>query len=104
MGKNKTNAENAAKDEKPEINDSEVFDHETEIKEESDDSTKSIADEEVAEPDKKEVSPPESESERYIRLAAEFDNYKKRTAREFGDLIRTANARLLRSLIEIADK
>ncbi|MEZ5359085.1 MAG: nucleotide exchange factor GrpE [Candidatus Zixiibacteriota bacterium] len=45
----------------------------------------------------------ESESERYMRLAAEFDNYKKRTAREFGDLIKTANARLLRSLVEIAD-
>jgi molecular chaperone GrpE len=47
--------------------------------------------------------PPETESERYIRLAAEFDNYKKRTAREFGDLIKTANARLLRNLVEIAD-
>ncbi len=47
--------------------------------------------------------PPESESERYIRLAAEFDNYKKRTAREFGDLVKSANTRLLRSLVEIAD-
>jgi len=46
---------------------------------------------------------PESESERYIRLAAEFDNYKKRTAREFADVIRRANTRLLRDLVEIVD-
>jgi molecular chaperone GrpE len=103
MGKNKTNAENAAKNEKPEIDDSEVSGHEVEIKEESADLSSDSDDRETSEPAKEEVLPPESESERYIRLAAEFDNYKKRTAREFGDLIKTANARLLRSLIEIAD-
>lgn len=47
--------------------------------------------------------PIETESERYVRLAAEFDNYKKRTAREFGELIKTANGRLLRQLVDIAD-
>jgi len=41
--------------------------------------------------------------DRFLRLAAEFDNYKKRTAREFGELVKTANARLLRSLVEITD-
>ncbi|MCK5126488.1 MAG: nucleotide exchange factor GrpE [candidate division Zixibacteria bacterium] len=50
-----------------------------------------------------EEEPRESESERYMRLAAEFDNYKKRTAREFGDIIKRANFRLLQSLVEIAD-
>ena len=45
----------------------------------------------------------EAESERYLRLAAEFDNYKKRTAREFGEVFKRANERLLRSLIEIID-
>jgi molecular chaperone GrpE len=44
-----------------------------------------------------------SESDRYLRLAAEFDNYRKRTAREFGEIVRTANMRLLRSLVEIID-
>lgn len=47
--------------------------------------------------------PKESESERYLRLAAEFDNYRKRTAREFGEIIKSANARLLKDLIEIKD-
>ncbi len=47
--------------------------------------------------------PPEPESERYLRLAAEFDNYRKRTSREFGEIIKTANTRLLRELIEIKD-
>jgi molecular chaperone GrpE len=45
----------------------------------------------------------EDESDRYLRLAAEFDNYKKRTAREFGQIIRTANLRLLREVVDIVD-
>ena len=52
---------------------------------------------------KAEEVPKESKSERYLRLAAEFDNYKKRTAREFGEIIKGANARLLQELIEIKD-
>ncbi|MEE9442936.1 MAG: nucleotide exchange factor GrpE [candidate division Zixibacteria bacterium] len=103
MGKNKDNTENEVKDEKPEIDESGVSGHEVEIKKESDDSSEASGEEEIKIPAEQEVQPPESESERYIRLAAEFDNYKKRTAREFGNLIRTANARLLRSLVEIAD-
>jgi molecular chaperone GrpE len=45
----------------------------------------------------------EVESERFLRLAAEFDNYKKRTAREFEDIIKRANVRLLRELVDIVD-
>lgn len=45
----------------------------------------------------------QEESERFLRLAAEFDNYKKRTAREFGDIIRRANERILRELVDILD-
>lgn len=51
----------------------------------------------------KEEEEKEDESERYLRLAAEFDNYRKRTAREFGELITMANSRLLKELIEIKD-
>jgi len=50
-----------------------------------------------------EKAPEENESERYMRLAAEFENYKRRTAREFNDVISGANARLLRQLIDILD-
>ena len=60
-------------------------------------------DDSSTEVEEKEEEPVETESERYLRLAAEFDNYKKRTSREFGDIIRMANHRLLKSVIEILD-
>jgi molecular chaperone GrpE len=50
-----------------------------------------------------EKPPEETESDRYLRLAADFDNYRKRTAREFDEIVRTANARLLLSLVEVVD-
>lgn len=57
----------------------------------------------VEEEEEKEDKVQETESDRYLRLAAEFDNYKKRTSREFGDVIKMANHRLLKSVIEILD-
>lgn len=53
--------------------------------------------------EKTEPEEKEAESDRYLRLAAEFDNYKKRTAREYRDLIGRANVELLKTLVEIAD-
>ena len=41
--------------------------------------------------------------ERYLRLAAEFDNYRKRTAREWQDRVRSANSELLYDLLDIVD-
>ncbi|MEW5875435.1 MAG: nucleotide exchange factor GrpE [Candidatus Zixiibacteriota bacterium] len=41
--------------------------------------------------------------DRYLRLAAEFDNFRKRTAREFGDLVRTAERDLIAELTEVLD-
>ncbi len=41
--------------------------------------------------------------DRYLRLAAEFDNFRKRTAREFQAVIRAANARILWELLELSD-
>jgi molecular chaperone GrpE len=41
--------------------------------------------------------------DRLLRLAAEFDNYKKRTAREFGSLIRSANENLIIELLGTVD-
>jgi molecular chaperone GrpE len=68
------------------------------------------------------VSPPESEApeaeaapelsaeaersaqdDRYLRLAAEFDNFRKRTAREWQDRVRSANAELLYDLLDVVD-
>ena len=39
----------------------------------------------------------------YLRLAAEFDNYKKRTARDFANLVRTANEGLIVELLDVLD-
>lgn len=38
-----------------------------------------------------------------LRKAAEFDNYKKRTEREFLDRVQNANERLIANLLEVLD-
>lgn len=48
----------------------------------------------------------ESETEledKYLRLAAEFDNYKKRAARQYADIIRNANEDLIQDLLTVLD-
>ena len=40
---------------------------------------------------------------KYLRLAADFDNYKKRSIREFGELIKSANRELILQLLPIID-
>ncbi len=41
--------------------------------------------------------------EKYIRLSAEFDNYRKRTLKEKADLILMANANLLNDILRVVD-
>lgn len=41
--------------------------------------------------------------DRYLRLAAEFDNYKKRMARQYEEVVRAANEEVLLQLLELAD-
>ncbi|HVP36901.1 MAG TPA: nucleotide exchange factor GrpE [Terriglobales bacterium] len=41
--------------------------------------------------------------DRLLRVAAEFDNYKKRTAREFQSIIKNANEELISQLVETLD-
>lgn len=41
--------------------------------------------------------------EKYLRLYAEFENFRKRTSRERIDLISTANANLIKSLLPVLD-
>lgn len=41
--------------------------------------------------------------DRLLRLAAEFDNYRKRTAKEFGYLVKNANERLILELLDTLD-
>lgn len=42
-------------------------------------------------------------NQRFLRLAADFENYRRRTRQETGEIRRTANERLLRELLPIID-
>ena len=55
----------------------------------------------VEEPAAEESAPAPDES--YLRLAADFDNYRKRVAREQVELTRRANERLLNELLPVLD-
>ena len=41
--------------------------------------------------------------DKYLRLAAEFDNYKRRTAKERMDLIATAGKEIIQSMLDVLD-
>jgi len=43
------------------------------------------------------------QEEHYLRLAAEFDNYKKRTARQFAEIVKNANEELIQELLGVLD-
>jgi molecular chaperone GrpE len=58
-------------------------------------------DELVEEPAAEASAPAPDES--YLRLAADFDNYRKRVAREQVELTRRANERLLNELLPVLD-
>ncbi len=42
-------------------------------------------------------------NDKYLRLYAEFDNYKRRTAKERIDLFKTANAEVIKSMLSVLD-
>ena len=46
---------------------------------------------------------PEVVDDRLLRLAADFDNYKKRAARERAEYVTRANERLLKELLPVLD-
>jgi len=46
---------------------------------------------------------PPARDEDYLRLAADFDNYRKRVARDQAELARRANERLLNELLPVVD-
>jgi molecular chaperone GrpE len=45
----------------------------------------------------------EENYERLLRVSAEFDNYKKRTAREMQDVIKYANEKIFKELLTVVD-
>lgn len=45
----------------------------------------------------------DAQGDRYLRLMAEFDNFKKRVSRDYERLVESANERLLSELIEVRE-
>lgn len=41
--------------------------------------------------------------DRYLRLAAEFDNFKKRTARQYAEVVKNANEELIQDILGVID-
>jgi molecular chaperone GrpE len=69
---------------------------------------KEVVEENVAQaPELTELEKAQAESadwrDKYVRLYAEFDNYKRRTSKERVDLVKTANEDLMSSLIPVID-
>ncbi len=68
--------------------------------------TESEEPEEQVEPEEEPAEPKAEEpdwEERYLRLAAEFDNYRKRTAREYANIIKNAEERLILEITDVLD-
>ncbi len=64
----------------------------------------SLDEENLPSPDQRELQKElEEVNDKYIRLVAEFDNYRKRTAKERMELILTASRDLMTALLEVLD-
>ena len=101
---------------KTEISDSEVQEKESADRETQADveqpSGEARDDAQVAEETQPEEEPCEEErlkerieelEDKHLRLAAEFDNYKKRMGRQYEEMMRSANDRILLELLEVVD-
>ena len=62
-----------------------------------------MSDEQVRQDQQQEVEQEEVVDDRLLRLAADFENYKKRAARERQEYVAFANERLVKELLPILD-
>lgn len=79
-------------------NNKDVEDTEAQVIEQSSEANRAENDEE-----KSQENEVERLTDQYRRLVAEFDNYKKRTQKEMGDLIQTANKNLVLLMLDVLD-
>lgn len=79
-------------------NNKDVEDTEAQVIEQSSEANRAENDEE-----KSQENEVERLTDQYRRLVAEFDNYKKRTQKEMGDLIQTANKSLVLLMLDVLD-
>lgn len=68
----------------------------------SEETTETVAAEEISEEEKLRIEL-STAKDQYLRLVAEFDNFRKRTARERVETIQTATKELMQSLIAVLD-
>ena len=66
----------------------------------TDETRQDEVEEAVEEPEVEETPAPDDS---YLRLAADFDNYRKRVAREHAELVVRANERILNELLPVLD-
>lgn len=69
-------------------------------KQENEPTTSAVEESEVIAKLKEEL---EAAKEKYIRLYSEFENFRKRTAKEKLELIQSANEQLIKTLLPVAD-
>ena len=85
-------------------NDQKETDKEEEIKkEEAAVEKEGTAEEESKDPIEALKEELERQKDKYIRLMAEFDNYKRRTSKEYERLVESANERLMLDIIEVRE-
>jgi molecular chaperone GrpE len=107
MSKNQ-NKDNKAKATQPEINDAEILDNAPEAAEENE-TAEDIVNDEMAQIDAlckqlaEEKEKVEKEKKEYLFLMAEFDNFRKRTIKEKGEIIRNAAEAAMKGLLPIVD-
>ncbi|MBR2400132.1 MAG: nucleotide exchange factor GrpE [Tidjanibacter sp.] len=94
--KEKTTAENQ------QINDQQTTAENTDNNEQQTPETDKVAEEPVAECDKT-TSEAEEWKDKYLRLSAEFDNYRKRTLREKMELIESGGEDVIKSMLAVVD-
>lgn len=94
--KEKTTAENQ------QINDQQTTAENTDNNAQQTPETDKVAEEPVAECDKT-TSEAEEWKDKYLRLSAEFDNYRKRTLREKMELIESGGEDVIKSMLAVVD-
>src|SRR5919204_81959 len=62
-----------------------------------------MSDERVEQQEEQEQQPEQEVDDRLLRLAADFENYKKRAARERQEYVALANERLIKELLPVLD-
>ncbi len=86
------------------LNESSSEKEEKKAEENASDSSEDCAEgDEECKPDSKENKEEESFQTKYIRLSADFQNYKKRTEKEKSEIYKSANSRLITELLPLID-